>query len=99
MVDVAVWLGPGLPPPGARLRYALGLSVGLHLRAVRSTIGRGSIIEALTAAGFRLTGTFPHSINFRHPSGEPVQIIVDPEFDPIDRAEGLDLGAVRIRAP
>ena len=41
---------------------------------------------------------FTHSINFRHPSGEPVQIVVDPEFDPmIDRAEGLDLGAVRVR--
>ena len=66
--------------------------------AVRSTIERRSIIDALIATGFRLTGTFPHSINFRHPSGEPVQIVVDPEFDPmIDRAEGLDLGAVQIR--
>jgi hypothetical protein len=66
--------------------------------AVRSTIERRSIVDALTATGFRLTGTFTHSINFRHSSGEPVQIVVDPEFDPmIDRAEGLDLGTVRIR--
>ena len=31
-IDVAVWLGPGLPSPGERFRYALDLSVGLHLR-------------------------------------------------------------------
>ena len=66
--------------------------------AVRSTVERQSIMDALTTAGLRLTGTFPHSINFRHRSGEPVQIVIDPEFDSmIDRAEGLDVGAVRIR--
>lgn len=66
--------------------------------AVRSTIERGSIAEALTGAGLRLTGTFAHSMNFRHPSGEPVQIVFDPEFDPmIDRAEPLDITGVRIR--
>ena len=47
-------------------------------------------------AGMRQTGTFTDSINFRHPSGEPVQIVFDPEFATmIDRAEVLDLG----RAP
>ena len=66
--------------------------------AVRSTVERRLIIDTLTTAGLRLTGTFPHSLNFRHPSGEPVQIIIDPEFDPmIDRAEELDLAATRIR--
>ena len=30
-IDVAVWLGPGLPSPGERFRYALDLSVSLHL--------------------------------------------------------------------
>lgn len=66
--------------------------------AARSTVERGAIIEALTAAGLRLTGTFSHSLNFRHPSGEPVQIVVDPEFDPmIDRAELLDLAGIRVR--
>ncbi len=56
------------------------------------------LIEALTTAGLRLKGTFPHSMNFRHPSGEPVRIIIDPAFDSmIDRAEVLDLVGVRIR--
>ena len=66
--------------------------------AVQSTVERQSIVEALTVVGLRLTGTFAHSLNFRHRSGEPVQIIFDPEFDPmIDRAEPLDVGGVRIR--
>jgi hypothetical protein len=66
--------------------------------AVRSTVARESIIQALTRAGLRLTGTFAHSMNFRHPTGEPVQIVIDPGFDPmIDRAEPLDVAGVRIR--
>jgi hypothetical protein len=66
--------------------------------AVRSTIAAGSIAEALTDAGLRLTGTFAHSLNFRHRSAEPVQIVVDPAFDEmIDRAEALEVGGVRIR--
>ena len=63
--------------------------------AVRSTIGREHVIETFTEAGLRHTGTFAHSMNFRHPSGEPVQIVFDPEFDAmIDRAELLDLGGI-----
>lgn len=66
--------------------------------AVRSTVTQRSIVDTLTSAGLRLTGTFAHSLNFRHPSGEPVQIIFDVEFDPmIDRAEPLDLAGVHIR--
>jgi hypothetical protein len=66
--------------------------------AVRSTIARTSITGALTAAGLRLTGTFAHSLNFRHASGEPVQIVLDRDFDPmIDRAEPLDVAGIRIR--
>ena len=66
--------------------------------AVRSTVASSAMTEALTAAGFRLTGTFAHSLNFRHPSGEPVQIVVDPAFDAmIDRAEALDVAGVQIR--
>jgi nucleotidyltransferase AbiEii toxin of type IV toxin-antitoxin system len=66
--------------------------------AVRSSAEPGSITAALTRAGLRLTGTFTHSMNFRHPSGEPVQIVFDPEFDPmIERAEPLDVAGVRIR--
>src|SRR5262249_1563996 len=66
--------------------------------AVRSTVDRALLIEALTTVGLSHTGTFAHSINFRHASGEPIQIVLDPEFDAmIDRAEQLDLG--RIRTP
>lgn len=65
--------------------------------AVRSTIERSSVIEVLTAAGLQLAGTFAHSLNFRHPSGEPVQIVVDPEFDPmIERAEPLEVTGIRL---
>ena len=65
--------------------------------AVRSTVARRAIVEALTAAGLTASGEFAHSLNFRHPSGERVQIVIDPEFDPmIDRAEKLELGAMRI---
>ena len=64
--------------------------------AVRSTVDRTRLIEALTAAGLSHTGTFAHSINFRHRSGEPIQIVLDSEFDAmIDRAEQLDLGGTR----
>ena len=66
--------------------------------AVRSTVERHAIIDALAAAGVRLTGTFAHSLNFRHSSGEPVQIVFDPEFDPmIERAEPLEVAGLRIR--
>jgi len=66
--------------------------------AVRSTVERPAIIDALTGAGLRLTGTFAHSLNFRHASGEPVQIVVDPAFDPmIERAEPLHVASVILR--
>ena len=84
---VAVGLRSGVP------RATLDTDV-----AVRSTVDRRAIVEALTGAGLRLTGTFAHSLNFRHPSGEPVQIVLDPEFDPmIDRAEPFEVAGVRVR--
>jgi Nucleotidyl transferase AbiEii toxin, Type IV TA system len=93
---------------GASHALVGGLAVGLRSGvpratldtniAVRSTVERSGIVEALTSTGLRLTGTFSHSLNFRHSSGEPVQIVIDPAFDPmIDRAEPLDLNGVRIR--
>jgi predicted nucleotidyltransferase len=37
-------------------------------------------------------------VNVRHRSGEPIQIVFDPDFDPmIDRADPLDLAGVRVR--
>jgi hypothetical protein len=66
--------------------------------AVRSTAAHQSIIETLTGAGLRFTGTFAHSLKFRHSSGEPVRVIFDATFDlMIDRAEPLDAAGVRIR--
>ena len=65
--------------------------------AVRSTIASGSIRTALLGAGLALTGMFAHSMKLRHPSGEPVQIIFDPVFDPmIERAEPLDVAGVQV---
>lgn len=84
---VAVGLRSGVP------RATLDTDV-----AVRSTVGRQAITEALTAAGLQLMGTFAHSLNFRHASGERVQVVIDPDFDRmIDRAEALDTGGLRIR--
>jgi hypothetical protein len=38
-----------------------------------------------------------HSLNFRHRSGEPVQVAFDPELDPvIERAEQVPVGDVDI---
>ncbi len=66
--------------------------------AVRSTVPRAEVIRALTDAGFVLRGEFAHSVNFRHRTGEPVQVVLDPAFDAmIDRADPIDVGAGRIR--
>lgn len=84
---VAVGLRSGVP------RATLDTDI-----AVRSAVERSAIVEALTTAGVRLTGTFAHSMNFRHSSGEPVQIVIDPAFDEmIARAEPLAVGRVQIR--
>jgi hypothetical protein len=65
--------------------------------AVASAVDHRAIVDALTAAGLRLTGTFAHSLNFRHSSGEPVQLVFDPAFDPmIRRAEPIEVAGVRI---
>jgi hypothetical protein len=63
--------------------------------AVSSTVPRDRIVDALTTAGFVHLGSHAHSINFRHASGEPVQVAIDPAFDAmIDRAELMDLGGI-----
>lgn len=79
-----------------------GVAVGVHSGvpratldvdlAVRSSVDRAALAHALAQAGFQRTGEFAHSSNFRHRSGEPVQLAFDPEFDPmIDRAEQLQV--------
>jgi hypothetical protein len=65
--------------------------------AVVSTADRDAIERALTAAGFRKTGAFAHSVNLRHASGEPVQLAFDPPFDAmIDRAERVAVAGVLV---
>jgi len=90
--------------------YALigGVAVGIHTGipratldtdlAVISTLLRPAIIEAMQRAGFRIIGEFEHSINFRHPNGEPVQLAVDASFDAmIARAETMTVTGRAIR--
>jgi hypothetical protein len=89
--------------------YALigGLAVGLRSGVPRATLDvdfaiatsveRGPLIDRMVERGFRLMGQFPHSINFQHPSGEPVQLAFDPGFDPmIARAESIDFDGLRL---
>ena len=89
--------------------YALigGVAVGIHSGvpratadtdiAVLSTADRGAVLRALSAAGFRFVGEFQHSANFRHASGEPVQLVFDAGFDPmIERAERFAVGTISV---
>jgi hypothetical protein len=92
------------------LPYALigGLAVGLHSGvpratldvdfAVRSSVDRSTLTRVMTQGGFILKGDFPHSINFQHASGEPVQIAFDPSFDSmVLRAESLNIEGISLR--
>lgn len=94
----------------ASVPYALigGVAVGIHSGAIRATVdvdvaastssGREQAVSALEHAGFTKTGEFVHSVNFRHPSGEPVQLAFDPSFDEmILRAETFETRGVRVR--
>jgi hypothetical protein len=83
---VAVGIRSGVP------RATLDVDLAVH-----STADRGAVIAALGAAGFSLRGEFPHSINFRHSSGEAVQLAIDPLFDRmIDRAEAVVIAGASI---
>lgn len=90
--------------------YALigGVAVGLHAGVPRATVDTdlavrtdfrtAATIRAVVEAGFELRGEHPHSVNFRHSSGEPVQFAFDEAFDPmIDRAEEFEFEGVAIR--
>lgn len=92
----------------AGIAYALigGLAVGIHSGVARATIdvdvaahmgaGREVAIRALEQAGLTKTGEFAHSVNFRHRTGEPVQLAFDPEFDPmIRRAQAIEVAGMR----
>ncbi len=94
---------------GAGVAYALigGLAVGIRSGVPRATIdidlavltsaSPERITQILGGAGFTRTGTFPHSLNFRHRSGEPLQAAFDPEFDRmIELAEHVEIRGVPI---
>lgn len=90
--------------------YALigGLAVGIRSGVPRATLDvdfavltefdKSALIAAFTAQALRLTGGFTHSINFRHASGEPVQVAFDAAFDAmIHRAEAMQFGSLELR--
>lgn len=94
----------------ASIPYALigGLAVGIHSGTPRATLdvdvaaltsaGRARVIAALEGAGFRRMGEHEHSVNFRHRSGEPVQVAFDVTFDAmILRAEEFEVAGTRVR--
>lgn len=94
---------------GIAVGHALigGVAVGIHSQTPRATLDvdlafpsrtdRQRVIDGLTRAGFRLVGEFPHSLNFRHSSGEPVQLASDPAFDAmIERAERFEVSGVSV---
>jgi hypothetical protein len=65
--------------------------------AVPASVPRDLVVTTLVAAGLILRGEFTHSVNFRHASGEPVQIVQDASFDAmIQRAQLVDLGSMRV---
>jgi hypothetical protein len=93
----------------AKASYALigGLAVGVRSGIPRATldidfaVSTKTDLEGLVArlgpAGFTLSGRFVHSINFKHSSGEPLQLAFDPSFDPmVERAEALSFGELTL---
>ncbi len=85
-----------------------GLAVGVISGVPRATLdvdlavptsSSAAELEAImTRAGFRATGSFAHSLNFRSVDGEPVQLAFDPEFDAmIGRASDLAMGTFVVR--
>jgi predicted nucleotidyltransferase len=93
---------------GARWALIGGVAVGIRSGipratldtdlAVASDVERDAVERALLDAGFSLRGEFAHSVNFRHASGEPVQVVFDPQFDAIvERAEEVRFGDITVR--
>src|SRR6185295_13723746 len=85
-----------------------GLAVGVRSGVPRATLDVDfaipttadvkSLAAQFQAQGFQLTGEYPHSINFKHSSGEPVQLAFDPAFDAmIARAESLQFTHLSLR--
>lgn len=94
----------------ARAPYALigGLAVGIHSGVPRATLDVDFAVSTqsdyqeirrqLELRGFTFSGAFAHSMNFRHSSGEPVQLAFDPQFDEmLARAHLLQLEGLALR--
>ena len=93
---------------GARWALIGGVAVGIRSGVPRATLDtdlavasgaeRGAVVRAFLTAGFSLRGEFVHSVNFRHSSGEPVQVVFDLQFDPmIQPAEEIEFGDITVR--
>lgn len=90
--------------------YALigGVAVGVRSGVPRATLDVDfavdtaanveALLRAFGAGGFVLRGRHPHSINFVHQGGEPVQLAFDPAFDAmIARAEPIPFADIDVR--
>lgn len=84
-----------------------GLAVGIRSGVPRATLDvdfavasgsdRAALERLLVNAGFHLVRVFPHSIKFKHPSGEPLQLALNPAFDAmIERAEPVPLNRLNV---
>jgi nucleotidyltransferase AbiEii toxin of type IV toxin-antitoxin system len=93
---------------GARCALIGGVAVGIRSGVPRATLDtdlavvsatdRAAVIRTLVGAGFSPRGEHTHSVNFRHGSGEPLQVVFDAGFDAmIERAETLRFGDVTVR--
>lgn len=93
-----------------RVPYALigGLAVGVRSGVPRATLDvdfaiasdtdLDALCERFRGAGFVFVGRFPHSVNFKHASGEPVQLAFDAAFDEmVARAEAMELDGLVLR--
>ena len=103
ITDVARALGHIEAPHALVGGVAVGIRSGVPRAtlatdiAVSSGVSRPVVIATLAGVGLTHTGSFAHSLNFRHASGEPVQIVMAPELDAmIERAELLDIAGARI---
>jgi predicted nucleotidyltransferase len=104
LVDAAA----ALSDAGIAFAVIGGIAVGIHSDvpratqdvdiAVASSVPRETIVTTMRAAGFEHRGTHEHSENFRHASGEPVQVAIDGSFDTaIDRATSYEIGGASVR--
>jgi predicted nucleotidyltransferase len=65
--------------------------------AIPTTVDRARLVRRLVQRGFTWKGTFAHSVNLEHTSGERLQLAFDREFDSmIARADCVLLGNIAV---